>query len=77
MAGVRKKGGHSRRPGLSRRGRRARLLGRLDVCRKTLVDERQNTSSGNGSLDEGIQLFVTADSELEMARSYTLDSEIF
>jgi hypothetical protein len=40
------------------------------------VDEWQNTAAGNGSFDERIKFFVAADSQLKMAGSDTLDSEI-
>lgn len=37
----------------------------------------QNTSEGDGSTDEGIEFFVAANRELEMAGGDTLDFEIF
>lgn len=37
-----------------------------------LVDVRQHTTTGDGSLDEGIQLLVTTDGQLKMARRDTL-----
>ena len=50
-----------------------------NLCR--LVDERlvnvgNNTTTSNGGLDEGIKLFITADSKLEMTGSDTLDLEV-
>ena len=43
---------------------------------QALVDVRDNTTSGNGGLDEGIQLLVTTDSQLQMARGDTLHFKI-
>ncbi len=37
---------------------------------------REDTSKGDGGADQGIQLFVAADGELEMARRDTLDLEV-
>lgn len=36
----------------------------------------ENTTEGDGGTDQGIELFVTTDGELEMAGSDTLDLEI-
>ena len=35
-----------------------------------------NTTTGNGGLDEGIEFFVTTDGKLKMAGSDTLDLEV-
>jgi hypothetical protein len=45
----------------------------LTLLEQGLVDVGKNTSSGNGGLDESVELLVTADSQLEMAGSDTLD----
>ena len=37
---------------------------------------REHTTERNGRSDQGVQLFVTADSQLQMARSDTLDFQI-
>jgi hypothetical protein len=37
---------------------------------------RQDTSEGDGGTDEGIEFFVSADRELEVARCNSLDFEI-
>ena len=37
---------------------------------------RQHTTTGNGSLDEGVQLFITPDGQLQVAGSDTLDLAI-
>ncbi len=50
------------------------LLGRL--FDEHLVDVRNHTTSGDGGVDEGVELLVSADGELEMARGDTLDLEI-
>lgn len=42
-----------------------------------LVDVGQDTTTGNGSSDQLVQLFVTSDCQLQMSRSDTLDTEIF
>ncbi len=47
----------------------ALLGGLLD---ERLVDVRNHTTTSNGGLDEGIQLLITADGELKMARGDTL-----
>ena len=41
-----------------------------------LVDVGDNTAASNGSLDKGVQLFITADRQLEVARSNALDLEV-
>jgi len=40
------------------------------------VNVRDDTSSGNGGLDEGVELFVTADGELQVAGRDALDLEV-
>ena len=41
-----------------------------------LVDVRDHTTTRDGSLDRSAMLFITADSELEMTRSYSLHLEV-
>ena len=41
-----------------------------------LVDVRDHTTASDGSLDQSVKLFITADSELEMTRSYSLHLEV-
>lgn len=36
----------------------------------------QYTAEGDGGADQGVQLFITADSELQVTRGDTLDFEI-
>jgi hypothetical protein len=50
------------------------LVGLHDEC---LVDVGDDTTTGDGSLDEGIKLLVTADSQLEMSGSDALDLQVF
>ena len=38
---------------------------------------RQYTTEGDGGADQGVQLFIAADGELEMTRRDALDFEIF
>ena len=55
------------------------VLGLLSFGRlvdERLVDVRDDTTSGNGSLDQGIQFFVTPNGQLQVARSDTLDLQI-
>ena len=40
------------------------------------MDMRDNSTSGNGRLDERVQLLVTTDGELQVARRDTLHLEI-
>lgn len=49
----------------------------LNLEEKSAIDVWQYTTEGNRGLDESIQLFVTADGELQMAGRDTLDLEIF
>ena len=41
------------------------------------MDVWDDTSSSDGGLDEGVELFITSDSELEMSWSDSLDLKIF
>lgn len=50
------------------------LVGLHDEC---LVDVGDDTTTGDGSLDEGIKLLVTADSQLEMSGGDALDLQVF
>lgn len=43
---------------------------------ESLVDVWDNTTAGNSGLDEGIELLVTTDSELQVAGSNAFDLEI-
>lgn len=52
------------------------LLLLLHLEQKGAVDVWENTTEGDGGTDQGIELFVTTDGELEMAGSDTLDLEI-
>lgn len=40
------------------------------------MDVRDHTTTSDGCLDEGVELLVTTDSELQMAGSYALDLEV-
>lgn len=51
-----------------------RLLGGL--LDQRLVDMWDDTTTGDGSLDEGVQLLVTADGQLQMAGGHTLHLQI-
>ena len=42
-----------------------------------LVDVGQDTTSGDGGADEAVELFVTSDGQLQVARLDTLDLEVF
>lgn len=48
----------------------------LDLQEKRAVDVRQDTTKGNGRANESIQLLVTSDGKLQVARRDTLDLEI-
>ena len=50
------------------------VVGLHDEC---LVDVGDDTTTGNGCLDEGIKLFVTADSQLEMSGGDALHLQVF
>jgi hypothetical protein len=60
--------------GLGGNGRRSTRGGRL--VDKRLVNVGDNTSAGDGSLDEGIKLLVTTNGKKKVARSDTLDLQI-
>lgn len=49
-------------------------LGRLHD--QSLVDVGDHTTASDGRLDEGIELLVTADSELQVAGGNTLDFQV-
>lgn len=50
-----------------------RLIGLLGgLVDEGLVNVRDHTTSGDGSLDEGVKLLVTTDGELKVAGSDTL-----
>jgi hypothetical protein len=42
-----------------------------------LVDMRQDTTAGNRRPDEQVELLVSSDSELQVSRGDTLNSEVF
>jgi hypothetical protein len=44
---------------------------------KSLVNVRDDTTTSDGRLNESVELFVTTDSELQVARGDALDLEIF
>ena len=50
------------------------LLGLHD---ESLVDMGDNTTTGNGGLDQGVELLISADRQLQVARSDTFDLEVF
>ena len=50
------------------------LFGRL--VDQGLVDVRDHTSTSNGALDEGVELLVSTDGQLEVTRGDTLHLEI-
>ena len=53
------------------------LLGGLGgLVDEGLVDVGDDTTTGDGGLDKGVELLVTTDGELEMAGSDTLDLEV-
>ena len=47
-----------------------------NLVNKGLVDVGNDTSSGDGGLDEGVELLVSPDGELEVAGSDALDLEV-
>jgi len=49
----------------------------LHPASQTLVNKWQNTSASDSSSNESIKLLITTNGELQVARSYTLDTEIF
>lgn len=52
------------------------LLLLLDLEEEGTVDVRKDTTKGDGGTDEGVELFVTSDSQLEMARGDALHLEV-
>lgn len=66
------------------RGLKVNILGRslsvqLDLGRlhdQSLVDVRDHTAASDGRFDEGVELFVAADGELQMAGSDALDLQV-
>lgn len=40
------------------------------------MDVRDDTTAGNGSLDQGVQLLVSSDGELQMSRGDSLDLQV-
>ena len=40
------------------------------------MDVRDHATAGDGRLDEGVQLLVTTDGELQVARRDTLDAQV-
>lgn len=48
----------------------------LDLEQKRAVDAGQDTTKGDGGTNEGVQLLVAADGQLQMTRGNTLDLEI-
>lgn len=51
------------------------LLGGL-LLGESSVDEGDNTSTGDGGLDQSVQFIVTTDGKLQVTRSDTLDLKI-
>ena len=43
---------------------------------ESLVDVRDHTAASNGGLDQSVELFVTADSQLQVTGSDALDLEV-
>ncbi|CAN6309399.1 unnamed protein product [Urochloa humidicola] len=41
-----------------------------------LVDVRDDTSASNGALDEGVELLISTDGQLQVARGDTLDLQV-
>lgn len=52
------------------------LLLLLNLQQKGAIDVWKDTSEGNSCTDKGIELFITANGELEVSRGDTLDLEI-
>ena len=48
----------------------------FDLEKKGAVDVGEDTTEGDSGTDQGVELFITADSELEMARGDTLHLEV-
>lgn len=55
---------------------RLALLLLLHLQEQSAVDAGQDTTEGDGGADEGVQLFVTTDGELQVTRGDTLDLQI-
>lgn len=55
---------------------RLALLLLLNLQEQSTVDTGQNTTESDGRADEGVQLFVTTDGELQVAGRDTLDLQI-
>ena len=51
-------------------------LGALGLCDEGLVDVGDDTAARNGGLDQGVELLVTTDGELQVARRDTLDAKV-
>ena len=50
----------------------------LDVLHdKRLVDVGNDTTTGDGGLDQGVELFITTDSQLQVAGSDPLHLQVF
>jgi len=43
---------------------------------ESLVDVRDHTTTSNSGLDQGVELFIASNSELQMSRSNSLNLEI-
>ena len=56
--------------------RRLVLLLLFDLEEKRAVDVREHTTERDGDTDQGVELFVTTDGELEMAGSYALHLQV-
>jgi hypothetical protein len=52
------------------------LLLLLDLEKQGAVDVGEDTTEGDGGADQGIELLVTTDGELEVARGDALDLEV-
>lgn len=52
------------------------LLGSTLLSDERLVDVRDDTAAGNGRLDQAVELLVSANGELEMARRDALDFQV-
>jgi len=44
---------------------------------ESLVDVGNDTTTSNGGLDQGIELFISTDSQLQVSGSYALDLQVF
>lgn len=55
---------------------RLALLLLLHLQEQGAVDAGQDTTEGDGGTDEGIQLLVTTDGELQVTRGDTLDLQV-